>query len=69
VVTTMGPEQPRHRCGGIRLGAEVVSLGDTGKSLETLRGGNREEKSIPILIEGEKVPSAGQAGRTAGRSV
>lgn len=62
VVTRMGPQQPQHLCGGIRLGAEVVSPGGTGKSLEMLEGGNREEKSSPVLIEGEKAPSAGQAG-------
>ena len=69
VVTRMGPQWPRHLCDGIRLGAEVVSPGDTGKSLEMLEGGNREEKSSPILIKGEKAPSAEQAGRKAGRSV
>lgn len=48
--------------GGIGLGAEVVSPGDTGKSPEMLRGGNREGKSSPVFIEGAKAPSAGQAG-------
>lgn len=69
VGTRMRPQRPWHLRGGIRLGAEVVSPGDTGKSLEVLEGGNREEKSHPTLIEGEKAPGAGEAGRKAGRSV
>lgn len=50
---------PQHFRDGIRLDAEVVSPGGTGKSLETLEGGNREEKISPIRIEGEKAPSVG----------
>lgn len=55
-------QRPRHLRDGIGLGAEVVSPGDTGKSLEMLEGGRREEKCSPTLTEGEKAPNVGQAG-------
>lgn len=64
--TGMGQQ---HFSDGIRLDAEVVSTGGTGKSLESLEGGNREEKISPILTEREKAPSVGQEGkRQAGLS-
>lgn len=62
MVTGTGPQWPWHLWDGIRLGAEVVSPGDTGKSLEMLEGGKREEKSSPILMGGEKAPGARRAG-------
>lgn len=69
VVTRTWPQQPWHLRGGISLGAEVVSSGDTGKLLEMLENGKRDEKSSSILIKGEKAPGTGQVGREAGRSV
>lgn len=66
VFTRMGLQWPRYLLDGIWLGAESVSSGDTGKSLEMLEGGNR--RVPPSSSKEIKLPAPGrQAERQAGQ--